>query len=281
MALTDHAMKASCHVRTAVALMLHVKNWREVCLSWLGASDTRPPLMFRRGFVIDGGMHEHSLQGFDSVFRDRHYSWHLKEPEGGQLIDIGANIGTLLLDWLSRKSGVRVHAYEPSVAAFEVLTKNVMTNGFRDRAQLYNEGVWRSAGTVLLRRISSTATTAFAPSRSSGETFSVNTVGLDEVVGRCSQTEPVALVKIDTEGAEAEILEGARLETLERIQQFIIEYHDFRVPGSLVRCKKVLTDNGFQCMVRSTGWAVGLLHAFRPSFLEEDHNSSSRDFTLH
>jgi FkbM family methyltransferase len=263
MPLTDHARSASRHVRTAVALMLHVRNWREVCFSWSHTRDTGPPLVFRRGFVIQGGAHERPLQGFDSVFRDHHYGRHLKEPDVGVLVDIGANIGALSLDWLSRKSGVKVHAYEPSPWAFEVLKRNVIANGFCERAQLHNEGVWRGSGTFELRRVSSTATTAFASSASSGETFSAKTVGLDEVVGRCAQADTVALVKIDTEGAEAEILEGASNATLTRIEQLVIEYHDFRVPGSLSRCKKVLANHGFQCIVRPTGGAVGLLYAFR------------------
>src|SRR6267378_2169653 len=233
MALTVRARKASRHVRTAVALMRHVRNWREVCLSWSHTRDPGPPLVFRRGFVIQGGLQERSLQGFDSVFRDHHYSFHLHEPDVGELIDIGANIGALSLDWLSRKPAVKVHAYEPS------------------------------SGTVELLRISSTAATAFAARGSTGETFLAKTVGLDEVVGRCTQTESLALVKIDTEGAEAEILEGASHAILARIQQFIIEYHDFRVPGSLERCAKVLANNGFGCTVRPTGGAVGLLYAVR------------------
>jgi FkbM family methyltransferase len=198
--------------------MLHVRNWREVCLSWSHRCDTGPPLVFRRGFVIQGGLHELPLQGFDSVVRDHHYRCHLKEPDVGELIDIGANIGALSLDWLSRKPGVKMHAYEPSPGAFEVLKGNVNANGFRERVRLYNEGVWRGSGTLQLRRVSSTATTAFAASGSSGETFLAKTIGLDEVIGRCTQTEPLALVKIDTEGAEAEILVGASNATLGRIE---------------------------------------------------------------
>jgi hypothetical protein len=70
--------------------------------------------VFRRGFVIQGGVNEHPLQGFDSVFRDHHYGLHLKEPDSGEVVDIGANIGALSIYWLSRKANVNVHAYEPS-----------------------------------------------------------------------------------------------------------------------------------------------------------------------
>jgi FkbM family methyltransferase len=150
------------------------------------------------------------------------------------------------------------------VPGFEVLKENVVANGFYKRVRLSNEAVWRSSGTLALLRVSSLATTAFASSASDGETFSSKAVGLDEVVGRCARNVP-ALVKIDTEGAEAEILEGASNASLARIAQLVIEYHDFRVPGSLSRCQSVLASNGFRCIVRPTGVAVGLLYALRPT----------------
>jgi len=72
-----------------------------------------------------------------------------------------------------------------------------------------------------LLRISSTAATAFAARGFYWRNVFSQDRGLDEVVGRCTQTNLWALVKIDTEGAEAEILEGASHATLARIQQFI------------------------------------------------------------
>jgi len=252
---------------TAVTLIFLIRNWYEVALGWLRRKEEGPNLVFRRGMTIGGALHEDALQGFDSVFRNRDYRRFIQEPQAGELIDIGANIGALSLDWLSRKPGVRVHAYEPNPRTFAVLKRNIDQNGVGDRAYLYNEAVWNAPGTLLLHhdRESSVATTAFPISKPVAEAFSVKSVGLDEVVGRCVPGMKIGLVKIDVEGAEAEILEGSAGATLARINQIVLEYHDFRVPGTLARCRRVLEDNGFFCSTRPSGEECGLLYAIKKS----------------
>lgn len=253
------------HLRMAAVLVLLLRNWYEVALGWLRPRPEGPALLFRRRLVIQGGLNEDALQGFDSVFRNRDYRRCIKEPESGELIDLGANIGALSLDWLSRKPEVKVHAYEPNPRTFAVLRNNIDLNHFGYRAHLYNEAIWRSSGTLLLHRDrkSSVATTAFPISTPVAEPFQVKTVGLDEVVGRCAGGQQISLLKIDVEGAEADILEGASRATLARIEQCILEYHEFRVPGVLKRCRAVLERNVFVCTTRPTSGGVGLLYAIR------------------
>ena len=263
MCLIGRKASAGRRLRTALTMIILLKNWRRVTLGWLRAHAA--PLIFRSGLIVEGGEGEDALQGFDSVFRDRDYSRFVEEPESGQLVDIGANIGALSLDWLTRKPRVTVHVYEPNPRTFAVLQRNVLLNRLADRAHLYDEGVWSGAETLLLHqdRASSVATTAFPDREADGEPFQVKTVGLDEVVGRCPPDQRIKLLKIDTEGAEAEILEGAAPATLARVDQCVLEYHDFRVPGALHRCRKVLESNGFHCVVRPTSAGGGLLYAVR------------------
>jgi len=52
-----------------------------------------PALVFRRGFVIQAACRNARFRDLTVVFRDHHYSFHLHEPDVGELIDIGANIG--------------------------------------------------------------------------------------------------------------------------------------------------------------------------------------------
>src|SRR5260370_11211933 len=74
----------------------------------------------------------------------------------------------------------------------------------------------------------------------------VSTVSLDDVVARCTEGEAIRLLKIDTEGAEGEILEGATSSTLSRINQMAVEHHDNLVPQLRKRCCVVLERAGFQ-----------------------------------
>ena len=64
---------------------------------------------------------------------------------------------------------------------------------------------------------------------------------------------PLELVKIDTEGAEADILEGARPQTLKAIRQFVIEYHDALCSDELCSMRARIGNAGFHCIARPRG----------------------------
>lgn len=89
----------------------------------------------------------------------------------------------------------------------------------------------------------------------------VRTIDLNEVVKRADR--PVALLKIDTEGAEADILDGATAETLARVRQVVLEYHNQLCPDALDRCRRVLSRAGFSCRVHQANADQGLLYARR------------------
>jgi hypothetical protein len=87
---------------------------------------------------------------------------------------------------------------------------------------------------------------------------------LNQVVRRCqSYGRPIKAVKIDTEGAEADILEGAADSSLQMVSQFVIEYHDAFVPGARSRCVARLEDAGFRCTWRpiTSQPGVGMIYA--------------------
>jgi hypothetical protein len=91
----------------------------------------------------------------------------------------------------------------------------------------------------------------------------VTTVSLDDVVARCTEGEAIRLLKIDAEGAEGEILEGASSSTLSRIDQMVVEYHDSLVPQVRERCCAVLERAGFQYVARAITPDSGLLYAWQ------------------
>jgi hypothetical protein len=128
---------------------------------------------------------------------------------------------------------------------------------------LFNEGVGREASEVKFFRMGNTvATSSFSAGRPIQESFSARIVTLDEAIKR-SEGLPVRLVKINAEGAEVGILEGASREALREVNQFVIEYHDIFVPGALHSCKTILHDHGYNCIVRPHVQGQGLLYAVR------------------
>lgn len=257
-------------VRTLTSIVAQMDNWREVwpCYRARGNTDGLPTLHFRHGLAIRHRPVDRMHGQFAEVFLFKAYRKFIKEPRHGVMVDIGANIGVVTLDWASRLPHVRIHAYEPHPTTFAVLSENVAANHLEPLITIRQEAVGRQAGTLTLRSMAegSMSTTAYNSSNETADEFTVSTVSLDEVIERCAADGRVRLVKIDTEGAEADILEGARRETLGAIEQFVLEYHDIFCPDALARCERVLTDAGFKYVVRPLAPGLGRLYARNPAF---------------
>jgi hypothetical protein len=101
-----------------------------------------------------------------------------------------------------------------------------------------------------------------APPATDAVALRVPLIDLNEVVRRAAGG-PVSLLKIDTEGAEADTLEGASQSTLKAIKQVILEYHVGLCPEAPARCRKTLEQAGFYCLVRPTNASHGLMYAWR------------------
>ena len=82
------------------------------------------------------------------VLGGKSYRKFVIEPHAGNMIDIGANIGIVSLDWTTRIANVHVHAYEPNPETFAVLLKNVEANRLSHRITLHCEAVGRETGVM-------------------------------------------------------------------------------------------------------------------------------------
>jgi hypothetical protein len=71
------------------------------------------------------------------------------------------------------------------------------------------------------------------------------------------------MLKIDTEGAEGDILEGASREMLQATQHAIVEYHDILCPGVSARVQGILSAAGFECRTHVHPWEEGIIYASR------------------
>ena len=250
--------------RTLWRMARWLSNWREVWGAYR-AGRALPPLVFRSGLTLHHEADDSPVALLHEVFGERQYARHLEAPEGGVMIDLGANIGAVALDWASRSEGLRVHAYEPNPPTNGTLRRNVEANGLAGRVFVHDEAVGRAGGHFeMWTNVRSMAATGYAdsPPREGAVRVRVPSVDLDEVVRRAGGG-PVALLKMDTEGAEADTLEGAAPETLAAIRQVVLEYHDVFCPGALARCRGVLERAGFRCLVRPTNERQGLIYARR------------------
>ena len=132
----------------------------------------------------------------------------------GAVYDVGANTGfyALLARHVNRRVAVR--AFEPYPPVLELLERNVVVNG--NNVDVVAAAVGREPGRAALYvpeqghglvETSASLDPAFKDGRHDG-TVEVDVVTLDDVSAAYGQ-EPVAFVKIDVEGMEHAVLDGA------------------------------------------------------------------------
>lgn len=132
---------------------------------------------------------------------------------GDIFIDVGANLGihTLAAGRAMRAQG-RIIAFEPFDATRRLLEKSIWINGLTPIAEVYGSAVSNKDGRQqLFLGASSGHHSLFElqegdAAQAKNASIEVTTVRLDTVV---AATTPFTLLKIDAEGAELDVLEGA------------------------------------------------------------------------
>jgi FkbM family methyltransferase len=187
---------------------------------------------------------------------------------GWVVLDVGANAGVFTVQQARR--GAQVVAIEPNPTCYARLRRAVRANQLQDAVRLFNcalgaaegQGILcadrglTTLGTILpLTEGTATHTTAREP----GITVPLTT--LDALVPTLA-IEQIDLLKIDTEGAEAAILQGAA-QTLDRVQRVVLEYHSAAL---LEQTRALLGNHGFTEVLQVEGdpqSRLGILYAAR------------------
>jgi FkbM family methyltransferase len=140
--------------------------------------------------------------------------------EGMVVIDGGANIGqySLLAATKVGQSGA-VHSFEPYRGNFEKLSRNVVNNGLGTVCQLSNCALWGRDGEVSLVNPSSSLVRSYQTNNGAYQvceefekddsSLRVRSTTLDTYV-RERNIRSLDVIKLDVEGAERYVLDGAR-----------------------------------------------------------------------
>ena len=122
------------------------------------------------------------------------------------IVDCGANIGDFELYFYVRQLPVQVVAVEPSPVEYSHLKKNIMVNTCVRKSETYNVALWRESGTNMEFYIKSdSADSSLFEVTGYDQKVSVRVERLDTLLAR----KAYRLLKIEAEGAEPEVLEGA------------------------------------------------------------------------
>ena len=145
----------------------------------------------------------------------------------GTFIDVGANIGLVAVPVVQRTGSIGI-AFEPEPRNFQFLTRNVARHGLANRIECHASACYSEPAELSLslsednlgdHRLQPKAAGHPVPDRAE---IRVPAVRLDDVLRGRDLPHPIVL-KLDTQGSEVRVLEGAR-ETLARTDHIISEY---------------------------------------------------------
>lgn len=170
----------------------------------------------------------------ECVVRRDYFQDGIELRTGDTVIDIGANFGafSIAASRLVGDSG-KVWCYEPNPFVFERLEHNLRINGCRN-VTAFNEAVQGRSGDIDLfvdRKSAFSTTHPEVDGRlSSTQPTRVPMLGIDAALERAGRS--VALLKMDCEGAEYDILQHLTPGASSTVRQVVMEVH--RIPGESV-----------------------------------------------
>jgi FkbM family methyltransferase len=146
---------------------------------------------------------------------------------GLSVFDIGGGIGFYAL--VAARAGANVIAFEPDPGNAESLIEYAVINNLSERIRIVHQAVFSHTGRVILVRsdgISShhnASVQAGGADQARGAAFEVPCTTLDDFIGH--DVGP-ALIKIDVEGAESDVLRGANQLFRMHRPHVLCEVHD-------------------------------------------------------
>ncbi len=179
------------------------------------------------------------------------YRYH-GNPEEGAILDIGANIG-LFSAWAAfHNPEKRIYCFEPLASNARLIPLNCPA------AVVFCKGLGRDCGSVKVRVDGQGIMASSIATRWPTGEQAIEVVPLDELIGQLG-VDQIAFMKLDAEGMEVSILEGAG-DTLRRTHRLAMESHSPELHRQSLR---LLREAGFELENEKFTGSTGLVFASR------------------
>jgi FkbM family methyltransferase len=230
--MTTHVGRGE-HFRSASWLERTVERLRG------GGSRRAPPVLRRiHELVLDLMPGDHlvsTLPGGERVrlsARYRHLSWNPEEYEafrtavrpGSTVLDVGANIGPyalLFAQWVGPTG--RVIAFEPAPDSVAGLREQLRLNDLSDRVEVVQSAVADVVGSASFESDGVSGSNAIVTAATGVRLITVATISIDAFCAGHGVRPDV--IKIDVEGAELDVLRGARHTLAASPVDVFMEFH--------------------------------------------------------
>lgn len=138
-------------------------------------------------------------------------------------LDIGGHIGSFSIALARHSPGCTIHAYEASPVTAGWLAGNVRANDLADRVHARHGAVSSSTGTLSFADNGRGSGLNGLTAPAGSEATTVPCVGFDDAVAEAGGR--VEVVKIDTEGAEYDIVLASSPDSWAGVQRVVLEHH--------------------------------------------------------
>jgi FkbM family methyltransferase len=247
-------------------IQTHAENAAEL-LAAHRAGGVMPPIRLRNGFVLHHSPEDPVADLFIEICLGQSYTgngFYTPAP-GHTVLDCGANIGIFALYMASQSPGVRVCCFEPCRETFERLRRNINANNLSARVEAYRYAVADREGEATLYVTDSSGDQSLFRRAETKGTEVAPCTTLEGAVRMC-KAATIDLLKLDIEGSEIELMEGASGFSWDRVKRVALEYHDFFRPGCRNAVQRLLEGYGFEiCGIhsRGSGDVQGVMRAAR------------------
>lgn len=201
-------------VRKVIAVLLH-KLGRSKFKTTIGSADMVIPLRCGQGV---GNLFVRRDWSFEL------YAW-LMSLRDGLFVDVGANIGQTLLVVKAIDSNYPYCGFEPNPICFDYLLKLVDANGFPN-CEIYPVGLSDRDEVVAMFLTDPTDSSASIVEGYRTSTYYSSEINVavfkgDKLLNDRPDEEPAAIIKVDVEGAELEVIRGCH-QYIERYRPFVV-----------------------------------------------------------
>jgi FkbM family methyltransferase len=136
-------------------------------------------------------------------FEEMAFTLHLLRPDD-LFVDVGANVGVYTV-LAAAVAGARCVSVEPVPSTYRDLVANIRLNNVEDRIRPLQVGIGASPGECAFTSDLDTTNHVVAANESTKRAIRVRITTLDEVL----QDDQPTLLKVDVEGFETQVLDGA------------------------------------------------------------------------
>lgn len=241
-------------------IIRHVRNWPSFFLAHFLQQRRPLVLQLRRGVkLLVRPVDADATMVMESWGYQVYTPRPLRIPNDGIVFDVGAHIGSFSSYAAARAPQGKVFAFEPFPPNFRMLQKNMLMNHF-DQVTLQQTAIAAKKGTQTLHLYDGPHTgSSSLYHRNSDRTITIHATTIPDVM-REHRLERIDLLKLDCEGAEYEILFSLPDNTLKKIRQITMEYHDAINEHRHPELLEFLKNKGFKVWKRGEN-----IYAFNPA----------------